>query len=185
MKRKIYLAAFLLGAVLGAPAADALAQTSGNSAQASEIAALFNKTKHKVKEKHGVRIEVFVDIKSEPVVKNAVEYSGVYQSDMENSIELRAGADGRVEASGSEPSPTGTRRFTLKDARIEGALLTGTKVYEDGATEKFEGVFLNRTVRTGRNDAGTNIFGLGVRFNPPKTLSDDNFELNKLFYERK
>jgi hypothetical protein len=52
--------------------------------------------------------------------------------------------------------------FTLADARIDGALLTGTQVYANGRREKLEGVFVNRTVHNSPTDTGTTEFGLGI-----------------------
>jgi hypothetical protein len=43
------------------------------------------------------------------------------------------------------------RSFVLKDATINGALLAGTKFYENGEQRKFEAVFVNRTVASGKN----------------------------------
>lgn len=160
------------------------AQPLDASQRAREIATLFNKSKHKVKEKRGIRIEVHVEVTSEPVVKkDAREYSGTYNAFDEYALTLRASADGHVEASGAEPGPKGKRNFTLRDARVENALVTGTKVYDDGATEKFEAVFLNRTVQNGQTNTSETTFGLGVLYDPPKTSYDEGFVLNKLFYE--
>jgi hypothetical protein len=78
-----------------------------------------------------------------------------------------------VQARGSERG----RTFTLENAKIDGALLTASKVYQDGATEKFEGVFLNRTDRNSPTDPGVTIFGLGVVLSTP-------FETNGLTYEK-
>jgi hypothetical protein len=154
--------------------------------RAQEMALLFNKTKHKVKEKRGLRIEVYVEVRSEPVVRsNAAEYAGAYEALGAYPFHLQVSANGRIEASGTEPGPQQTRQFTLRDAKIEGALLTGTKVYTDGATEKFEAVFINRTVRNSQTDDGATTFGLGVVYDPPKISSDFGFTLDKLFYELK
>lgn len=53
----------------------------------------------------------------------------------------------------------------LKDAPIKGALLTATKVFENGETVKFEAVFNNRTVSRGKNpnsiESRETKFGLG------------------------
>jgi hypothetical protein len=184
--RNLCLTVLILVGTLSFSVLEAPSQTNEGRQKSQEIAALFNKTKHKVKEKRGVRLEVFVDIKSEPVVKgNVSEYSGRYKSDTDDWLDLKVSANGQIEAVGSEPSPQNSRRFRLKDARIEGALLTAMKVYEDGSTEKFEAAFLNRTVRVNQNDAGTTVFGIGVRFDPPKTDSSVGFVINKLFYELK
>jgi hypothetical protein len=154
--------------------------------RALEMASLFNKTKHKVKEKRGIKIEIYVEVRSEPVVRrNAAEYAGTYEALGEYPLRLQVSANGRIEASGSEPGPRATRQFTLRDANIEGALLTATKVYTDGETEKFEAVFINRTERNSQSESGTTSFGLGVVYDPPKVGSDYGFSLNKLFYELK
>ncbi|MEP6925859.1 MAG: hypothetical protein ABI954_15435 [Pyrinomonadaceae bacterium] len=68
--RKIYLAAFVLGVILGS-LIEIHSQTFDEQQTSQEIAALFNKTKHKVKEKRGIKIENFVDIKSKPAVKQS------------------------------------------------------------------------------------------------------------------
>jgi hypothetical protein len=182
--RKLQFAAIVLSFVAGFSFAEAHAQTASEESQ--QIAALFNKNKHKIKEKKGIRVETFFEVKNEPVVKSdAAAYSGRYGTDVGNWFELKVGAGGQIEASGTEPSPQGKRRFTLKDAKIEGALLTGNKIYEDGTSEKFEAAFINRTIRTGQNDPGTTVFGLGVRFDPPKIAADSDFSLNKLFYQQR
>ena len=176
----------ILGVALSFSALTASAQSGEESQKSQEIAALFNKNKHKVKEKRGVRVEVFIDIKSEPAVKrNISEYSGTYKSETGDLLDLKVSADGKIEASGSEPAPQKSRRFSLEEARIEGALLIAKKVYEDGSSEKFEAAFLNRTVRLNQNDNGTTVFGLGVKFDPPKANPEIGFVINKLFYELK
>ena len=117
--------------------------------KARELVAALDKTKYKKKEKKDVRIEIYVDVKYEPVIKNnRSEYSGLYQSEEDDhSLDLRVASDGSVTGSGQDSGKT----FSLKDAQIEGALLTATKVYEDGQTEKLEAVFSTRTVSQGRN----------------------------------
>jgi len=119
------------------------AQSTNAQQKAQELVALLSKTKYKHKVKGNFEFEKYIDIKSEAVVKNnAGEYSGNYES----------------ESSKKE-------NFSLKNAKIEGALLTATKTYENGKTEKFEAVFVNRTVVEGANPnkieyRATN-FGLG------------------------
>lgn len=183
--KNLCLFAFILIAALGV-SSKTLAQAVESDRQAKEIASLFNKTKHKVKEKGGIRVESYVDISSEPAVKqNISEYSGKYKSETGDWLDLKIGANGEIEASGSEPASQKSRRFKLSNAKIENALLTATKVYEDGSTEKFEAAFLNRTFRGSKNDAGTTTFGLGVAFNPPRMDLNVGFVINKLFYELK
>ena len=179
--RKFLAAALIIGFSLITPNSDAAVRSNAQQ-RAQEIAAHFNKSKHKVKEKYGVRVEKFLEIRSELALKrDARDYAGTYIADFGTPLNIQVAADGRVEANGSEPAPGRERRFTLRDARIEGALLTATKVYDDGTTEKFEGVFLNMTTRTNLNDTrGTTVFGLGVFYDPPKT--GYGFVVNRLFY---
>lgn len=154
--------------------------------RAQELATSFNKSKHGVKEKHGVRVEKFKEVRNELVVKaDAREYSGIYEASfgLECSIKIMVGADGKIEVAGSEPGGSSIRRFTLRDAKIVGGLLTGTKVYEDGSTENFEGVFINRTERDSPTATGNTSFGLGVVYDPPKT-NDNGFSMSRLFYEK-
>ena len=56
-------------------------------------------------------------------------------------------------------------RFTLRNARVTGALLTATKEYSDGETRKFEAVFVERKTVQGKKpdaiDSTAKAFGLG------------------------
>ena len=165
---------------------NATPQESYTQKRTQEIVASFNKQKYAVKEKYGVRREKYKEVRSEPVIKqNIRDYSGVYEvSDLGHLINIQVGSDGNVKAIGSEPA-NGTRparRFRLEGANITGALLTATKVYEDGATEKFEGVFINRTEFNSPTDNGVSAFGLGVVINPVEFAG---VTLNKLFYQLK
>jgi hypothetical protein len=134
-----------------------------------ELIAALGKTKYKKKEKKNVSVEVYVDIKSEAVVKNNVrEYAGVYESpDADYRLELRVSADGRIEGNGHDSVFDNSQRqnFTLKNARINGALLTATKVYANGRTQSFEAVFNNQTRVEGKNPNQINSretkYGLG------------------------
>ena len=179
--RRFLAAALILGLGLISAAA---AQKSDAQQRARELAAVFNKSKHSVKEKRGVRVEKFLEVRGAPAATaSASEYSGTYEIDSDCAISVKVNGDGGVEASGCEPSSEGTRRFTLRGARVSGALLTGTKVYEDGSTGKFDGVFINRTERTEPDAAGVTSFGLGVVFDPPKV--GEGFVLTRLFYRLK
>ena len=134
-----------------------------------DLIAALGKTKYKKKEKKNISFELYIDIKSEAVVKNNVrEYAGVYNSsDAGYRIELRVSVEGAVEGSGYDTDFNNSQKqnFTLKDARIKGALLTATKVFADGNTEKLEAVFNNRTVIEGKNPNEINSretkYGLG------------------------
>jgi hypothetical protein len=148
-------------------ALETFAQTSDARQKTQEIAASLDKTKYKHKVKKNFEFERYIDVKNEAVVKSAAEYAGVYESpDATYRIELGA-SGGKIEGSGHETDFQNSARvnFTLKDARIEGALLTATKVYASGNTEKLEAVFVNRTVTQGANpnkiESRETKFGLG------------------------
>jgi hypothetical protein len=148
-------------------AQETFAQTSGAQQRTQEIAASLDKTKYKHKAKKNFEFERYIDVKNEAVVKSASEYAGVYESpDSNYRIELRA-SGGKIEGGGYDFDFQNSARinFTLKDARIEGALLTATKVYAGGNTEKLEAVFVNRTVTEGANpnkiESRETKFGLG------------------------
>jgi len=180
--RKVLAAALVACACLVASGAGVSAQDAG--ARARELAARFDKDKHKVKEKRGIRVEVFVQMRGEPAPRaNPADYTGTYESEPDCPLSLRVSAGGSAEGTGYEPSPSGPRRFALRDGRVDGAVLAATKVYEDGSTERFEGVFLNLNVRDDRADRGETRFGLGEVFDPPKTVG--GVELSKLFYALK
>jgi len=183
--RRIFLAAALAAGVLAAPAA---ARQSGAAAErARELAARMSKTKHAIKEKRGVRFEKFKEVRSEPAPRSDPrEYAGDYEADAGFRLRLAVAPDGRVEGEGTDATFTGDRRpraFTLRDARVESALLTGTKVFDDGSAEKFEAVFINRTDRDSPTAAGTTSFGLGVLYDPP--IPGDGYAISRLFYTRK
>src|SRR4051812_6149418 len=154
--------------------AEALLGTVSSSQQVASadvrtrtIVASFNKSKHVVREKRGIRKEKYLDVRSVPAVrKNAAEYSGDYDApDFGFSLHLRADASGSVEGSGREPlneDATMFRTFTLRNGRITGALLTGTKVYAGGSTAPLEGVFIDKSTFESPTDKGFTTFGLGV-----------------------
>jgi hypothetical protein len=141
------------------------AQDSGQRTR--DLIAALDKTKYKKKEKANVSVEVFVDIKNEPAGRSDLsEYSGTYESD---GYRLTLAVDKGGAASGtgfdSFMDSGKTVNFTLKDAKVEGALLIATKVYENGDALSFEAVFVNRKSRAGSNPNTVNIdvtqFGLG------------------------
>ena len=162
----------------------ASASSQEASSRAQEIAASFSKHKSVVKQKYGVSREKYKDVQSQPVAKqNIQDYSGLYEvSDLGDTIEIRVGRDGIVQASGFEKAPQ-LRTFRLENAKVEGAILTGNKAYNDGTVEKFEGVFMTRTVRNSATDIGITSFGLGVLLTAPTEVNGLTYD--KLFYERR
>jgi hypothetical protein len=151
------------------------------------IAASFNKHKHVVKEKRGVRVEKYKEVRSEPAFKaNRQDYSGTYVvPDMGFAIQLQVDESGNVAGRGYEPAGPDLsvrRTFTLKNGQMEGALLTATQVYADGKQDRFEGLFMNRTAFDSPTDKGVSVFGLGVI---GKQVGVAGLTFDKLFYELK
>jgi hypothetical protein len=140
--------------------------------RSDQIAAAFSKHKD-VRKK-------YKDVRTAPAVRGDVtDYSGRYESDW-GWIDIQVGSDGRIQATGYEEGLE-SRGFELRNATIAGALLTATKVYRDGAAERFEGVFMHRTERASPTDGGITTFGLGVVLASP--LEVPGMTLDKLFYQ--
>ena len=162
---------------------DTYAQDAGQRTR--ELTAALDKTKYKKKEKANVSIEIYIDIKNQAAVRdNPADYAGHYQSDG-YQLDLQVSKDGTASGEGFDLRAfSGERtRFTLRDARIQGALLTGTKVYDGGQTEAFEAVFVDRTVSTGKNanqiESQQKMFGLGfIQTNGPTWT-------NRVFLEKR
>jgi hypothetical protein len=171
--------------LVGAGAASAqVAGSTGAQARSQVIAASFNKFKNVHKEKHGVTKAKYLKIESRPAIKaNPEDYSGTYEvPDLGFAMRLRVDHSGKVEGTGYEPiaDPAVRRMFTLRDGKIEGALITATKVYANGKSERLEGVFIDRTTFESPTDKGTASFGLGVIGKPVEV---SGMTLDKLFYE--
>lgn len=154
-----------------------------------DLVAALDKTKYKRKEKKNLSIEVFVDIKNEAVVKaDPTEYAGRYETDG-YQLQLDVAKDGSLSGSGfdSFANDGRTSNFQLRDAHIQGALLTGTKIYDNGTALPFEAVFVNRTSRSGSNPNSINDqsteFGIGfLQSNSAKT---DTAWTNRVFLQRR
>jgi hypothetical protein len=149
----------------------------------ADLVAMFNKTKHKSKNKHGVSKSMFLQVKSDAVVrKDPSTYSGVYvEPGFRFSIELNVRHDGSLTGKGSDQRGG----YTLRDGQVRGALLTAMKAYPNGATAPLEGVFLQRVVREGTAPENvtsqSTAFGVGVR--TPGLQADGGIEIDKLFFE--
>jgi hypothetical protein len=141
---------------------------------AGTLAAALDKNKYKKKDKSkkgvSVSVEVYVDIKNEPVVRQPAEYSGRYADEYGGfSLELSVAADGSAEGSGFDTINGGSNaskmNYTLRNARVQGAVLTAEKVYADGTSQRLEAVFVNQTVVLGKNaqtiESRNTVFGLG------------------------
>ena len=161
-------------------------------AQARKLATALDKTKYKKKEKPMVSIEFYLDIKNEPAVLDAASYAGNYGSeDREYELALQVDRSGAASGTGRDWTGENQRTFTLKDASVSGALLTGTKVFANGEQERFEAVFVNRTVSTGKNENDIaerkTAFGLGFIQEGSRAGGDKGGQTwtNRVFLERK
>ena len=172
----------VIGLVVGF-CVSAFAQQPDSQTKAQVIAATFNKHKNVIKEKRGVRMEKYKDVRAEPVVKqDAGDYVGEYEvGDLGFLIRIEVSNVGRILARGYEQG--GSRPFRLENAKIDGALLTASKVYQDGTKESFEGVFLNRTERNSPTATPVTTFGLGVILNTPIEINGITYQ--RMFYQLK
>lgn len=180
MLRKVLVAAFVVFVGL---AWDAYAQ----DARTQDLVSSLDKVKYKKKDKGSISIEVYVNIKNDVALRAPSEYSGNYTSeDAENNLMLKVDGTGFVTGSGVDYLNDRRLGFTLKDVSISGALLTGTKVYDNGDERKFEAVFVNRTVETGKNageiTSRDTKFGLGFI---QRNESASNNWVNRVFLERR
>jgi len=156
-----------------------------------DLVAALDKTKYKKKEKKNVSVEVFVDVKNEAVVKvDLTEYSGRYETEGYQLL-LTVGKDGKVTGSGYDSFANSDKptSFQLKDGRVDGALLTGTKVYDNGMEAALEAVFVNRTSRTGTNPNSINEsstkFGVGFIQNDSAGSPGNSGWTNRVFLDRR
>lgn len=154
-----------IGMMSGIPAA---------AQDAAALAAALDKNKYKKKEKikNGVdhSVELYIDIKHVPVVRTPEAYSGRYADEHGGfNLDLKVASDGSAEGSGVDTingdSQANKITFTLKNARVNGAVLTATKMFADGRSEQLEAIFVNRTTLTGKNastiESRDARFGLG------------------------
>jgi hypothetical protein len=178
MSKRLSLAILFL---LGINLMSTYAQQTCSQKRVADILATLNKKEQLVVEVHGVKKEKYREVRSEPVTASDVkQYSGTYRvPDLDYSLNIKIGSNGEITGSGSEAQK---RHFVLKDAGIDGALLTATKVYDDGATEKFEGVFIKRTELNSPTDKGDTSYGIaGI---VPAKNNEDLSKLDKLYYQR-
>ena len=113
----------------------------------------------------------FKEKRYEPVTRaNVRDYAGNYVGiDASYFIELAVQPDGKL----SIKSHEGEREATFKEIRVEGAVITATRVYTDGATAKFHGTFANR-ILNGKSAFGILVDGLHVEL--------EGLTLTSIFY---
>ncbi|HEU4889191.1 MAG TPA: hypothetical protein VFV49_14995 [Thermoanaerobaculia bacterium] len=151
---------------------------SGSESRMQEILAMFSKSKHVHKQKHGVSKSIFLERHGEPIAGGDV--SGIYEVDGLELLTLRL-----TQSGGEGTDRHGT--FTLRDVRRNGALLTATKVYANGRTRKLEGVFMDLVTRAGKTpeDATTtHMRGFGAVLDEPYAVAGGVY-LDKVFYARR
>ncbi|HEY2866710.1 MAG TPA: hypothetical protein VGJ02_06430 [Pyrinomonadaceae bacterium] len=152
-----------------------------------DLVASLDKTKYKKKEKVNVSVEVYLDIKNTPAAKaNPADYSGLYDADGFR-LRLEVASDGSAMGSGFDTLVDSgkTLNFELKNARIDGALLTAAKVYDGGREESFEAAFVHRTSRTGKNpnDVATTDTKFGLGF--IQSAQGNETWTNRVFLEKR
>ena len=180
----VFAALSLVVADAGPASAQTIAAASEAQAQSQVIAASFSKFKSLSVEKRGIRKEKYLKVESTPAVRaNPADYSGIYEiADLGFAIHLRADHTGKVEGEGYEPlhsDPAIRRVFTLRNGKIEGALLRATKIYAGGYTERLEGAFMNRVTFESPTDQGSVRFGLGALGRP---IHVSGMTIDKFFY---
>jgi hypothetical protein len=156
-----------------------LAAVSSYALTVDEMLARFNKVKHKSKNRRGVAMEMYVNVRSEL----APSRSGSYEATgFRRSLTLEVHADGTVTGRGVDDG----RTFELRGGRVDGSHLTATKSFADGTSEPLEGIFINRRRIDGRTPSeitsDQTTFGLGVT---SVYFTFDGSTFDRLFYERK
>lgn len=170
--------------VAGPLSAQTFASATDVQYRTRTIVASFSKFKNVSKTRRGITKAKYLKVESEAAIKaNPAEYSGVYEvPGIAFALNLTVDANGVVTGTGYEPLTEAVRRtFTLRNGRIQGALLTATKVYSGGGSEKLEGAFMNRTSFDSPTAAGVTVFGLGTL---GRQIEVSGMTTNRFFYER-
>ena len=102
------------------------------SSRTREIAAMFTKSKHVVKEKRGVRVEKYKDVSAKPVVAaNPAVFSGTYRAfDSYFVLRIRVSNTGSVEGSGEDVLDADSRtarQFVLANGKVDGEFVHRNK----------------------------------------------------------
>lgn len=170
--------------VAGPLSAQTFASATDVQSRTRTIVASFSKFKNVSKTRRGITKAKYMKVESEAAVKaNPADYSGVYEvPGIAFALNLTVDANGVVTGTGYESLAESVHRpFTLRNGRIQGALLTATKVYADGKSERFEGAFINRTSFDSPTATGVTVFGFGT-LGPEIHVA--GVTVNRFFYER-
>src|SRR5215210_7699996 len=168
--------------VAGPLSAQTFASATDVQSRTRTIVASFSKFKNVSKTKRGITKAKYIKVESEAAVKaNPADYTGVYEvSGMPFALNLTVDNNGVVTGTGYEPITESVQRsFTLRNGRIQGALLTATKVYADGRSEALEGAFMNRTSFDSPNASGVTVFGFGT---VGRYVEVSGMTINRFFY---
>jgi hypothetical protein len=149
---RIRLLALGLTVALAAPS---FAQTP--SARAQTLAGEFSKLKNETRVKKGATRTKYKEVVSAAWVTAPSAYAGHYVTEDPSYLDITIDTNGRATGAGRDHA-----RFELRHLIIAGGLLTGTKAYVDGRSEKFEAVFLKRSTRDAANADFFSQFGIGV-----------------------
>ena len=171
MKKLFVTAMLVVASVAGVYAQDA-------KQRAEAIASEFSKEKTKEKEKNGVvtktqrSIEAKADFRTDPA-----SYAGKYEFDGSGHyIVLRRLPNNDWEGDYIQLQDSKeVKEATLKNIKVESALLTATIQYTDGKALPLEGVFINRF------ENGDRTGGLGIK--EVQDLSN-GLLIEKAFYRR-
>ena len=156
-------------------------------ARANDLVAQLDKTKHKVKDKRGTHFESYMEVRNEAAAIKASDAAGHYVSTDASDLymDLKVATDGTATANGVGFENIGGNSvrfaYTFK-GRVDGSLLTGTMTRENGRTEAFEAVFVNRTVREGttETDAAVTYKGFGIGY-----VQRYGDSMNRIFLEKR
>ena len=182
-QRSIVLALGLLF-VAGPLSAQTFGSTTESQSRTRTIVASFSKFKNVSKTRRGITKQKYLKVESKAAIKaNPADYSGVYEvPGIAFALNLTVDPNGVVTGTGYEPLSESIRRsFTLRNGRIEGALLTATKVYAGGESAKLEGAFMNRTSFDSPSATGVTVFGFGT-IGPQIEVS--GVTINRFFYDK-
>lgn len=144
------------------------------SAQASrqrtlDLVAALDKTKVKSMP-NSASHTAYMDVKHQISPRGPANYAGRYRDgDGSHRVNLLVAKNGTIEGSGYDKYCNEVscqkKDFILKNAKLDGALLTGIRVYANGASRPIEAVFVSRTVKFGTNsnslETVASEFGLG------------------------
>ena len=124
---------------------NAIAQSAKQKAE--QMAAEFSKEKHKTKEKNGEVTKKDVKVEATPDVRqNVAEYAATYELEGMGqylTLEQTTGSWRGVFTENKDGKTTTTG--TLKNIRIQDALLTATFADKNGKEKPFEAVFISRS----------------------------------------